>query len=217
MMAKSTGSGITRDASRFTHGHFYHAMYDPHQAEARGLIVGLVPGGSSVLDIACGTGELCFDLAAKRNCRVVGIDISSRMIEFAERRNRHESVRFHYGDATDLRGLGLGVFDYATAMFLLHELPRQSQVRVLDQALRVARNVVIVDSRVPLPWNAHGIALRMVEVSGGRDHYRLFADFLAGGGIEGALAEAGIKVAPAHRSVFWHGCREIVVVQGPQD
>ncbi len=214
LMMEPGRRGIIDDASRFTHGAFYHAFYDRHQAEARGLVVDMVPVGASVLDVASGTGELCFELAARRRCRVVGVDLSSRMIEFAGKRNPYESVRFVQGDVTDLAGLGLGAFDFATLMFLLHELPRERQVEALNAALRVARKVVVVDSQVPLPWNLHGMALRIVEASGGRNHYRWFADYLAGGGIDGVLADSSIRAPVVQRSSFWHGCREMVVLQG---
>jgi ubiquinone/menaquinone biosynthesis C-methylase UbiE len=213
-MIKSTRRVASEDASRFTHGTIYHALYDRPLAEARRLVVDLVPEGSTVIDIACGTGELCFELGARKNCRVVGVDLSSRMIEFAQKRNRCESVRFVHGDATDLAGFELGAFDYATVLFLLHELPRQKQVEVLNEALRVAGRVVVVDSQVPLPRNLHGIALRLVEASGGPEHYRPFADYLAGGGLAAILADSGIGAPVTRRSVFWHGCREMVVLEG---
>ncbi|MBU1919800.1 hypothetical protein KKG66_03070, partial [bacterium] len=67
------------DTSRFSHGAVYHALFDRPLAEARRRVVDLIPTGSTVIDIASGTGELCFDLAALKDCRVVGIDLSLRM------------------------------------------------------------------------------------------------------------------------------------------
>lgn len=83
---------------------------------------------------------------------------------------------------------------------------------MLNEALRVARNVVVVDSQVPLPRNLHGIALRVVEASGGPEHYRPFADYLSAGGIGSILADSRVVAAVTQRSVFWHGCREMVVL-----
>jgi len=207
--------GVTAGStSRFTHGAVYHALFDRPLAEARRLVVDLVPGGSTVLDIASGTGELCFELAARKNCRVVGVDLSRRMIEFAQKRNRFDTVRFVLGDGTDLAGLELGAFDYSTVLFLLHELPREKQVEVLNGALRIARKVIVVDSQVPLPMKLHGIALRVVEASGGPEHYRPFADYLTAGGIRGILTDSRVVASVAQRSVFWHGCREMVVLDG---
>jgi SAM-dependent methyltransferase len=203
----------SQDKSRFIHGAVYHMLYDRPLAEARKVVVDFVPEGSSVLDLACGTGELCFELTTRKNCQVVGVDLSHRMIEFARRRNRGIRVRFEHGDATDLADFAPDTFDFATILFLLHEVPREKQIVVLNEALRVARKVVIVDSQVPLPRNLHGIALRAVEASGGPGHYRPFADYLAGGGIGGILADSRIRASLAQRFVFWHGCREMIVVE----
>jgi SAM-dependent methyltransferase len=204
----------TADKSRFTHGKIYHWLYDRPLSQARRVVIDLVPEGSSVLDIASGTGELCFELAARKHCRVVGIDLSSRMIKFAQERNRYDSVRFVHGDATDLADFEPCTFDCATILLTMHELPRQKQVAVLKEALRVAHRVVVVDSLTPLPRNLHGIALRLVEASGGAEHYRPFADYLATGGIPGILADCGLSASVALRSTFWHGCREVLVLDG---
>lgn len=210
----STPRVSTADTSRFTHGALYHALFDRPLAAARRLVVDLVPEGSTVLDMACGTGALCFELAARKNCRVVGVDLSLRMIEFARKCQQHDAVRFVHGDATNLDSLEPRTFDYATVLFLLHELARQEQVGVLNEALHVARKVVLVDSQVPLPRNLHGIALRVVEALGGPEHYHPFAAYLTGGGIEGILSESGIQASVTQRFVFWHGCRELVMLDG---
>ncbi len=208
---------VVTDTSRPTYGRVYHALFDPPLAEARRVVVDLVPPGATVVDIACGTGELCFALAAEKGCRVVGVDLSRRMIDFARKRNRHDTVRLYHCDAANLTGLEPSVFDYATILFLLHEVPREKQIAVLKEALRVARLVVAVDSLVPLPRNLHGIALRVVEASGGREHYRPFADYLAAGGISGILTDPRLGAAVVRQSVFWHGCREMVILAGQTD
>jgi SAM-dependent methyltransferase len=128
---------IAEDKGRFTHGAFYHTLYDRPLAEARKAVVDLVPEGSSVLDIACGTGELCFELALRKNCQVVGVDLSRRMIEFARKRNPSTQVRFEHGDAIDLAEVAPDTFDFTTILFLLHEVPRAQQVAVLNEALRM--------------------------------------------------------------------------------
>jgi hypothetical protein len=54
----------------------------------------------------------------------------------------------------------------------------------------------------------------VVEASGGPEHYRPFADYIAAGGIGGILADSRVGASGARRSVFWHGCREMVVLDG---
>lgn len=198
--------------SRFSHGAVYHALYDRPLAEARRMVVDAVPVTTRIVDIACGTGQLCFELAERKDCRVVGVDLSPRMIAFAQRRNRHPAVRFEVADGADLSHFEADSFDIATILLLLHEIPRATQVAVLNESLRLARRVVIVDSEVPLPKNPHGLALRLVEASGGRDHYRPFADYLAAGGIDGILADSRVRAMILERSVFWHGCRQMAVI-----
>lgn len=125
--------------------------------------VDLVPEGSSVLDIACGTGQLCFALKAKKNCRVVGIDLSFRQLRFAEKSSSSDEVTFLHLDAANLVGIEDHSFDYATMLFLMHELTKEQQARVLMEASRLADKIVIIDSVVPLPKNLSGRGIRLVE------------------------------------------------------
>jgi len=200
------------DKSLFFYGGIYHKLLDPHQAEAREVITGLIAEGSSVLDIACGTGQLCFALRAKKQCRAVGIDLSLRMLQFAEKSNRYDNVKFVHQDATDLSDFGDHTFDYAIVLLLMHELPRAKQLRVLSEALRVADKTILVDASVPLPKNPSGLGVRFVEATFGRDHHGYFRNFLATGGIMVLLENSGLPFTIAHRSVFWRNCREVLMV-----
>jgi len=200
------------DKSLFFYGGIYHKLLDPHQAEAREVITGLIPEGSSVLDIACGTGQLCFALRAQKLCRVVGIDLSLRMLQFAEKSNHYDNVKFVHQDATDLPDFGDRTFDYAIVLLLMHELPRERQLRILSEALRIADKTIIVDASVPLPKNPSGLGVRFVEATFGRDHHGYFRNFLATGGIMGLLENSGLPFTIAHRSVFWRNCREVLMV-----
>jgi len=60
------------DRSLFIHGLIYHYLFDPPLKESRRVAVELIPEGASVVDIACGTGQLCLDLRRKKRCRVFG-------------------------------------------------------------------------------------------------------------------------------------------------
>jgi ubiquinone/menaquinone biosynthesis C-methylase UbiE len=200
---------------RLTHGAVYHMLWDRPLAEVRRRVVDYIPKGSSALDIACGTGGLCFELASLKNCRVVGLDLSKRMINFANKRNQYQEAHFAIGDAVDLSGFNPHTFDFATIILLLHEIPKPIQLATINEALRVAKKAIIIDSLAPLPKNLHGIALRIAEAIGGPKHYRSFTDYLKAGGISGILQDSSLKAAITRRSVFWHGCREMVVLGSP--
>ena len=199
------------DKSLSYYGWIYHKILDPLTAEERRGAADLIPTASSVVDIACGTGQLSQALR-KKGCRVLGIDISLRMLRFAESHNRYADVQYRHLDATGLDELADRAFDYATLILLLHELPREKQAQALREALRVARRAVLVDSKAPLPLNANGRAVRLVEATIGRDHHPHFQAFLAGGGIPGVLERSGLAVTVEHRATFSRDCREVFVL-----
>ena len=62
-----------------------------------------VPAGARVLDLACGTGDIAFLMAA-RGARVVGLDITPGMLDLARRRPEaaRSRVAFVAGDMADL-------------------------------------------------------------------------------------------------------------------
>ncbi len=207
---------MPEDKSFFYYGWTYHKLLDSHQAEARERIVDLIPGNSSVLDIASGTGQLCFALRAQKHCRVTGIDMSLRMLQFAEKSNSYEDVTFLHQDATYLARFGDRTFDFATMLIFLHELPREHQVLVVNEALRVADKTIIVDARAPLPKNPSGLGVRLVESTLGRDHHSHFCSFLLSGGIMGLLKISGFPITVLQHSVFWRNCRELVMITRSQ-
>jgi ubiquinone/menaquinone biosynthesis C-methylase UbiE len=67
-----------------------------YYADDRRYMRFLIPEGAKVLDLGCGTGDL---LAALRPLRGVGIDLSPRMVEEAQR--RHPGLDFRVGDVED--------------------------------------------------------------------------------------------------------------------
>ncbi len=208
---------MAEDKSQFYYGWIYHKLLDPPLEESRQVAVNLVEEGSSILDIGCGTGQLCFALREKKKCTVVGLDLSMRMINFARNSNPFQDVTFIHGDATELGAFSDQSFQYATMLMLMHELPMPERGRVVKEALRVAKRGIIIDSVAPLPKNAGGIGIRIVERTFGRDHNEHFKDFLATGGIKGIWEKMGVPLNVEHRSVFWRSCREVVMVTRPDN
>lgn len=200
------------DKSLFFYGSIYHRILDPQLAEAHQVAANLITEGSAVLDIACGTGQFSLAVRKQKQCRVVGLDLSLRMLEFARKSNPFHNVTFVHEDATDLGAFDDHSFDYAAILFLMHELPMQQRVLVLKEALRVSKRVIIIDSVAPLPKNAGGIGIRIVEATFGRDHNPNFKAFLATGGIRAVLQESGLPISIESSSIFWRDCREVLLV-----
>jgi ubiquinone/menaquinone biosynthesis methyltransferase len=82
-----------------------------------------VPAGARVLDLACGTGDIAFLLAA-RGARVVALDITPRMLDLARRRPEaaRSDVAFVAGDMADLPFPDTS-FDLVTTGYGLRNVP----------------------------------------------------------------------------------------------
>lgn len=206
---------LPNDKSLRYYGQFYHKFFDSHPdlSEARKLVMHLVKKGSSVIDIACGTGQLCFELKINKSCRVVGIDLSLRMLEFAKKSNPFEDISFMHLDAAELSGIEDSSFDYATILFLMHELNSDKRLVILKEALRVADKIIIIDQGVPFPKSPGAFGIRFAEATFGHEHYNNFKNFLATGGIITLLHDSGFPLTIEHHSKFLHGCREAVMIR----
>ena len=205
---------MATEKSLIYYGWLYHKLFDPPLLEARRLAIDLIMPGSTVLDIACGTRLLCTALQQQKQCKVIGIDLSLRMLEFAAKAAHHPDITLCHMDATDLSDFKDLQFDYATMLFLFHELPRDQQHRALTEAVRVARRVLVIDSNAPLPSNRYARGIRFVEATFGRDHNGNFKSFLARGGIPGILEETGLRLNTEHKDLFWGDSRLAVMVSG---
>lgn len=100
-----------------------------------------IDSSNRVIDIACGKGTTAVYLAERLGCRVVGVDISERLIEqaksLARRRGLTDKVEFRVGDALDLP-FGKDEFDAAVSQAML-VLVRDKQ-KAVEEAVRVTRD-----------------------------------------------------------------------------
>jgi len=115
----------------------------PHkegQIASTGWLIGSLPAGSRVLDLGCGSGLPTARQLAEAGCRVVGVDLSGRMIALA--REHVPAGEFHQADIADLRPEGprdLGRFDAVTAFFALLMLTRAE----IPLALRTVHHLLL--------------------------------------------------------------------------
>lgn len=99
----------------------------------RRLVTMAAPGpGTRALDLATGTGDIAFAVA-RRGARVVGLDITTRMIELARAKGR--SADFIVGDMLALP-FADACFDLVTTGYGLRNVPN------LQQALAEIRRVL---------------------------------------------------------------------------
>lgn len=109
--------------------------------KARLVSMAEVRAGERALDLACGTGDLAFALAA-RGARAVGLDITHRMLQLARLRagfsgaSSRQAVEFISGDMTSLP-FRSGAFDLVTTGYGLRNVPDLDAA--IDEIARVLR------------------------------------------------------------------------------
>ena len=104
------------------------------------LLVPHLTPGASVLDVGCGEGYVLDELAARGIRDVHGVDIVDI------RRNKDYPFRLY--DGVKLPFLDR-TFDLVVLSFVLHHVPNERKVALLEEALRVSRAKVVIIEDTP--------------------------------------------------------------------
>jgi len=135
--------------------------------------------GKRILDLGCGYGESCSYFIEKGAQKVVGIDISKKMLEVARKENSHENIEYLEKSMDDIENLS-GKFDLVYSSLALHYMEN------FGKLLRDINNLLSKDGEFiysqehPLS-TAHGKGLRWTrDEDGTRVHYNL-ANYMKSG------------------------------------
>ena len=135
-------------------------------AAARGASVGLV-----AIDLACGTGDLAFDIArAVPGARVTGVDASPNMIDAACRRAAGEEparVHFVVGDMTRLDA-ATGSADLVTAGYAFRNVPdHRAALREAARVLKPGGRLLTLDFHRPENRAWRALVIGYLTLAGG--------------------------------------------------
>lgn len=121
--------------------------------QMRDLLIAQLPldlSGARLLDAGCGTGALAVELA-QRGADVVGIDISPRLIDIAQKRRPNHVVGSLTLKSGDMLDPALGRFDHIIAMDSLIYYAADDIGGILDNlSPRVGSVIFTVAPRTPL-------------------------------------------------------------------
>ena len=118
--------------------------------------------GMKLLDVCTGTGEIAIR-CARAGAEVVGVDITEAMLERARRKTRDLSIKFLHMDARRME-FDDKSFDAAVLSFCLHDMPRKVRLEVLNEAVRVSKNrVVVLDYDLPSQKFLKRVLLRLIS------------------------------------------------------
>ncbi|MHB9013404.1 MAG: class I SAM-dependent methyltransferase [Ignavibacteriaceae bacterium] len=177
-------------------GIFYDRIIAPNQDKMFSIIKNLIHDGSSVIDVGCGTGRLCFQLADK--CfKVTGVDLSSKNISVANNilsGQNFSNVNFIHTDASALTKQLEGKFDYSIITYAIHEMPPEERVAVINQLKLLSDKIIIGEYAVQKKSKMWNIVNELVEFSAGKDHYKNYKLFLSSGGVNSLVKQCGLKI-----------------------
>jgi SAM-dependent methyltransferase len=111
--------------------------------------------GSTVLDFGCGIGRVCARLAPLAD-RVVGVDVSGRMIAEARLRVTAPNVRFEQSGGSDLSGFADESFDLVLAVDSFPFLVRVGEALLARTLAETARLLRVGGSLVVFNWSYRG-------------------------------------------------------------
>jgi len=177
-------------------GWFYAWFIDSNFTSFRNRIFKYIDQDKKIIDVGCGTGGFSLKMAERSNF-VLGIDISKKQIDIAQKRldqSDRTNAKFIHTNATDLKNHIDEKFDFAILTFVVHEVPQAIRVRILTHIKECASNVLILDYHLPMAKNFSGYSIRLTEFLAGRDHYKNFLDYNARGGLTPLLEEAGLEI-----------------------
>ncbi len=121
------------DGGGFDHNAFYYPR-----------IISMIPTTTDVcLDIGCGTGTLT-KLAAARCVKVIGVDLSERMIERAGVENAADNIAYVCGNITEM-SFADNTFDAIISSATAHHLNFEWLLRFARDKLRPGGHLIILD------------------------------------------------------------------------
>ena len=122
-----------------------------------------VQPGERALDLACGTGDIAFAIAA-HGARVVGLDITQRMLELASRKSA--AARFLTGDMASLP-IRTATIDLVTTGYGLRNVPDLTgAVDEIARVLRPGGRLLSLDFNRPEPALVRGAYLAYLTAVG---------------------------------------------------
>lgn len=177
-------------------GQIYHIFCDKALKDIKKIIFNRIKPNTEVIDIACGTGSLVFDLAEKCK-KVIGIELSLKMINYANQfkhKIKKDNVQFLHKDATNLSNFKNKQFDYAVISMALHEMPYNLRIKVLNETKRIANKIILADYTTPQPSNIYGFGNQIVEFLAGIKHFNCFRDFQKNNRLDNLIKELEFSV-----------------------
>ncbi len=179
---------------------WYDRVFEPMNSGLRkiGLKMYPVKAGMNVLDIGCGTGAH-LKLYQNQNCNVYGIDLSEAMFNVAKKK-LGKNADLKLCDATKTP-FSNDKFDLIISSTVLHEMPQQVRVDVLNEAKRILKQdgrLLLIDFHTGPIRGFKGIYSKIIitisEILAGREHYKNYRQFMKTGALPNLIELCGFII-----------------------
>ena len=194
-------------------GLFYDKVIAPNQDGTFRIMRAMMNSDASIVDIGTGTGRFVFQ-AADKFSKVIGVDLSSRNIHFANAQLsslKTNNVSFLHADAEELKSHFTEKFDYSTVSYVIHEMPYEARLAALKAMREISNEIIIGDYFIPQPKNKRGYSNRIAEFLAGQDHFNNYRNFVKHNGIYGLVETLGMEILQEKIGV--HGTSHIVRIK----
>lgn len=131
--------------------------------------------GKSVIDLGCGYGENCRVFSQMDSERIVGIDISQRMLEIAKRENSAQNIEYLHIPMENIQILNKK-FDIAVSSLAMHYIKEYDELIKEIYSLLNPGGIFVFSQEHPLTTAPIAGAKWIKNNNGSVDHYRL-ADY----------------------------------------
>lgn len=129
------------------HLKYDHIRENPRHAKIKKDLKGIIKEEMNVLDLGCGTG-ITTKYIAGLGAKVIGIDISPKLIQFAKRNSNHRDIEYRIGDVTNF-SLDKKDFDVICLIDIMEHIPRAKIPRLIKNIERYSHNNTIIYLNIP--------------------------------------------------------------------
>ena len=144
-----------------------HIRENPRHIRIKNDLKNIIKKGMKVLDLGCGTG-ITTRYIAELGAKVIGIDLSPKLIEFAKANSIHENADYRVGDITNI-DIGKKAFDVICLCDIMEHIPREKIPDLLKNIKRYSNNNTIIYLNIPDArlqvwlWKKHPEKLQIID------------------------------------------------------
>ena len=148
MNSKPTTNAVKTYYDNFlSHLKYDHIRQNPRHTKIKKDLSGIIKKGMNVLDLGCGTG-ITTKYIAELGAKVIGVDLSPKLIEFAKVNSAYENAEYMVSDITNV-DFGKKTFDVICLIDVMEHIPQEKIQNLLRNIKRYSNDNTIIYLNIP--------------------------------------------------------------------